>query len=143
MVMQRPLFSALVLTAAGVAGCWLIVTGMSGWPAWTIFPVMIAAVLALVATVVGLGLLVVLALEPVVGSRDLRWHAEPLGALGLPPNVQEKCESLGFWTCEAMLASIEQRRFPWTALEYDERMQVERAVARWRSVTAAGDVGAS
>jgi hypothetical protein len=137
LVYQRPIVAALAVTAVGICGSWLIVTGMGNWPVWTIFPVMIGAVLSLAATVVGMGTLVVLALQPVIGSRSLNWDAEPLGVLGLPPNVQQKCESLGFWTCEAMVASIEQRRFPWTSLEYDERMQVERALSRWRAMTSA------
>lgn len=137
LVQQRPVLAALLLAASGATGSWLIVTRMGDWPVWTIFPVMIGAVLSLAATVVGFGLVAVLALQPVIGSRSFNWDAEPLGVLGLPPNVQRKCESLGFWTCEAMAASIEQRRFPWTSLEYDERMQVERAIGRWQAVTAA------
>jgi hypothetical protein len=137
MLHERPRLTALLLASAGIGGSFLIITKMGDWPVWTIFPVMIGAVLSLSATVVGFGLLVVLALEPIIGSRDLKWDAEPLGVLGLPLPVQRKCESLGFWTCEAMMASIEQRRFPWTSLEYDERMQVERAISRWHAVTTA------
>ncbi len=133
MMSERPLLSALLLTSTGIAGCWFIITGMESWPTWIIFPAMLAAVAALAATVVGLGFLVVLALAPVIGSKDLKWHAEPLGVLGLPPTVRMKCEALGFWTCEAMMASIERSRFPWTELEYDERMQVERAISRWQA----------
>lgn len=127
------MLSALLLAVAGIAGCWIIVTGMESWPTWAIFPAMLVAVAALGATAVGLGILVVLALAPLIGSRDLAWHAESLGALGLPRDLRMKCEALGFWTCEAMLASIERSRFPWTELEYDERMQVERAISRWRA----------
>ena len=137
MLHERPRVAALFLASAGIGGSFLIITRMGDWPVWTIFPVMVGAVLALSATVVGFGLLVVLALEPIIGSRDLKWDAEPLGVLGLPLPVQRKCESLGFWTCEAMAASIEQRRFPWTSLEYDERMQVERAISRWHAVNSA------
>lgn len=140
---ERPVLAALILATSGSAGCWLIINQMGNWPVWTLFPVMIGAVLSLAATVVGSGLLVVLALEPIIGSRDLKWHAEPLAVLGLPLAVQRKCESLGFWTCEAMIASIEQRRFPWTSLEYDERMQVERALSRWRAVTTAREESGS
>ena len=136
-VYQRPFVAAMLMAVTGIGGTCLIVTGMGDWPVWTIFPVMIGAVLSLAATVVGLSLVVVLALQPIIGSRDLNWDAEPQGVLGLPLNVQRKCESLGFWTCEAMVASIEQRRFPWTSLEYDERMQVERAISRWQALHAA------
>lgn len=124
-----------MLAGIGILGSWIIISGMENWPVWTIFPVMVASVLALSSTVVGLGMLVVLGLQPIIGSRELNWHAEPLAVLGLPISLQKKCESLGFWTCESMLASIEKRRFPWTALEYDERMQVERALSLWRSAT--------
>jgi hypothetical protein len=136
-VYERPLVVAAILTAAGVTGSWVIIVSMATWPLWTIFPAMIASVLALTSTAVGLGMLVVLSLQPIIGSRDLNWHAEPLAVLGLPMPLHKKCESLGFWTCESMLASIEKRRFPWTALEYDERMQVERAISRWHSATIA------
>jgi hypothetical protein len=126
---ERPMLSAAMLATAGIAGSWFIVTGMGEWPTWALFPAMLASVASLAATVVGLGILVVLALAPVIGSRDLEWHAEPLEVLGLPENVRIKCEELGFWTCEALTASIERSRFPWLELE------VERAISRWRATT--------
>ena len=36
-----------------------------------------------------------------------------------------------------MARAIERGRFPWVALEYDERMQVERSVQRWSVAVAA------
>ena len=134
---ERPALMALVLAASGIASSWVIVAKMGSWPAWMIFPSIAGAIFALSATVVGMGLLVVLGLQPILGSRDLKWDADPLAVLGLPLAVQKKCESLGFWTCESIVASIEKRRFPWIALEYDERMQVERAVSRWHAVAHA------
>lgn len=134
LVHERPAIAALLLTAAGITGSWIVVTNMGDWPAWMIFPSMIISVLSIAATVVGLGLLVVLGLEPILGSRDLKWDADPIAVLGLPLALQKKCENLGFWTCESMVASIEGNRFPWVSLEYDERMQVERALARWTAM---------
>lgn len=140
-VHDRPVPVAMTLAAAGIVSSWVIIVNMETWPLWMIFPTIIAAVFALAATVVGLGLLVVLTLQPVLGSRDLKWDADPLAVLGLPLTLQRKCESLGFWTCESIVASIEKRRFPWTALEYDERVQVERAVSRWHANNLAHEQG--
>lgn len=106
---------------------------MIDWPVWVLFPGILASVLALSATVIGSGWLAVLLLQPVLGTKALHWHADPVTVLGLPPDLMSKCESLGFWTCESMVDAIERGKFPWTALEYDERMQVERALSMWRA----------
>lgn len=133
---ERPALMASALSVTGVVLSWTIITRMDGWPAWMILPTMITAVFALAATVIGFGFLVVLGMQPVLGSRDFDWDADPIAALGLPLALQNKCESLGFWTCESIAASIDNRRFPWTALEYDERLQVERAIAHWQAVSS-------
>lgn len=130
---ERPLLMATLLTAAGAAGSWVIIMYMDSWPVWMLFPAMFASVLALGATVLGSGLLVILLLEPVLGSKSFHWDADPIAALGLPLALQRKCEHLGFWTCESVAASIDKGRFPWTELEYDERMQVERSVSYWKA----------
>lgn len=127
---------ALGLASVGVAGSWVIVTSMGGWPTWLLFPGILASVIVLSSTVIGMGWLSVLALQPALGSKALGWHAEPLTVLGLPLALQRKCEALGFWTCESLVESIDRGRFPWTALEYDERMQVERALSLWKARAA-------
>lgn len=143
MVRERPAIVAAVLAAVGVVGTWAIVVNMADWPTWMLFPSIFASVLALSATVIGMGLLSVLALQPILGSRALKWDADPLAVLGLPLALQRKCEGPGFWTCESMVESIEKGRFPWTALEYDERMQIERALSRWKAHRAEHQKAAS
>jgi hypothetical protein len=76
-------------------------------------------------------------LEPVLGLIDLDWDAEPLAQLGIPVVLQRKCESLGFWTAEDLVRAVDRGKFPWTGLEYDERMQLQRAVDRWNASVAA------
>lgn len=85
----------------------------------------------------GLGIVTVRALEPLIGLLDPNWDAEPVSALGLPAPLQRKCEQLGYWAVEDMAKAIERGRFPWVALEYDERMQIERSVQRWTVAVAA------
>lgn len=135
-VRERPAIVAALLAAGGVIGSWTIVVNMADWPTWTLFLSILASVLALSATVIGMGLLSVLALQPILGAKALKWDADPLAVLGLPLALQRKCEGLGFWTCELMVDSIEKGRFPWTSLEYDERMQVERSLSLWKAQRA-------
>ncbi len=132
-VRQRPVPVAAALAVTGVAASWVIIEKMGGWPTWTLFPAIVASVLALSATVIGAGWLSVMALQPLLGSKAHDWDADPLAVLGLPLPLRRKCEGLGFWTCESMVESIEQGRFPWTSLEYAERMQVERALSLWKA----------
>jgi hypothetical protein len=115
----------------------MISTRMSDWPAWMLFPSMMLAVVSLIMMVIGLGLLTVRMLEPVLGLIDLDWDAEPLAQLGIPVVLQRKCESLGFWTAEDLVRAVDRGKFPWTGLEYDERMQLQRAVDRWNASVAA------
>jgi hypothetical protein len=72
---------------------------------------------------------------------ELDWDAEPLSDLGIPLPLQRKCEQLGYWAADDLVEAINRSRFPWVALEYDERMQLERAVHRW-SVAIAAERGA-
>ena len=135
--MERPLVLALLLAATGSATSYLLITTMHRWPAWTIFPSMLIAVLAMAATATGAGLLVVLMLQPIIELKDdLGWDEEPLASMGLPHSLQRKCEQLGYWTCESAVAAMEKGTFPWTELEYDERMQVERAMNYWKATQA-------
>ncbi|MBA2454024.1 MAG: hypothetical protein H0V47_12690 [Chloroflexia bacterium] len=132
-VRERPAVVAALLAAVGVIGSWTIVVNMANWPTWTLFLSILASVFTLSATVIGMGLLSVLALQPILDSKAHKWDADPLAVLGLPLAVQRKCEGLGFWTCESMVESIDRGRFPWTSLEYDERMQVERSLSLWKA----------
>jgi hypothetical protein len=66
-----------------------------------------------------------------------RWNAEPTSATGIPLALQRKCEQLGFWTAEDLARAIDRGSFPWRDLAYDERMQIERAVHRWKVAVAA------
>jgi hypothetical protein len=132
-IRERPAIGAAGLAGIGIAASWMIVANMARWPTWTLFPSILVSVLALSATVIGMGLLSVLLLQPVLGTKAGGWGADPVAVLGLPVALQRKCESLGFWTCESMLESIENGRFPWTSLEYDERMQVQRALGLWNA----------
>jgi hypothetical protein len=136
-VMAHPALAGLVLAVAGVLGNWMISTRMSDWPAWMLFPSMLLAVVSLVMMIIGLGLLTVRMLEPVLGLMDLGWDAEPLAQLGIPLSLQRKCEALGYWTAEDLVRAVDRGRFPWTSLEYDERMQVQRGVDRWSASVAA------
>lgn len=134
---ERPLLLGLVLTVTGSALCTLIITTMARWPSWLIFPSMFVAVPALVATVIGLSMVAVLGLLPVLERAELGWDDAPLAVLGIPLALQRRCEQLGYWTCEALSEAIEKSIFPWRELEYDERMQVQRAVELWRGQSSA------
>ena len=136
-IMSHPAGFGVVMAVAGVLGNWAISSRMSEWPAWMLFPSMILAVLSLVTMVIGLGILTVRMLEPALALMDLNWDAEPLAQLGIPLPLQRKCESLGFWTAEELARAVDKGKFPWTNLEYDERMQVQRAVERWSAAVAA------
>jgi hypothetical protein len=136
-VLAHPALAGLAFTVLGILGNWMISSRMSGWPAWMLFPSMLLAVVSLVMMVIGLGLVTVRLLEPVLGLIDLDWDAEPLAQLGIPLSLQRKCESLGFWTAEDLVRAVDRGRFPWTSLEYDERMQVQRGVDRWSAAVAA------
>jgi hypothetical protein len=132
---DRPLLLGATLAVTGLGVCTLIITTMADWPRWLIFPSMFIAVPALVATVIGLSMLVVLGFLPLLERRDLGWDDEPLATLGIPLALQRKCEALGYWTCVALSEAIEKGIFPWTELEYDERMQVQRLIELWRAQT--------
>ncbi|MEX1157385.1 MAG: hypothetical protein WEC79_00465 [Thermomicrobiales bacterium] len=133
---HQTLFSA-VMVVAGILGNWTISSRMADWPAWMLFPSMILAVLSLLAMVVGLGILTVRLLEPALALMDLNWDAEPLAQLGIPLPLQRKCEALGYWTAEELTRAVDKGKFPWTTLEYDERMQIQRAAERWSRAVAA------
>lgn len=137
LVLSHPVMFGAVLTGGGIFGNWILSSQMSGWPDWMLFPSMMLAVLSLVSMVIGLGILTVRLLEPVLGLMDLDWDAEPLAQLGIPLPLQRKCESLGFWTVEDLVRAVDKGKFPWTRLEYDERMQVQRGAERWRTSIAA------
>lgn len=134
---RRPELLGAALTIGGIAGAWVIMHSLEDWPAWMLFPSLLLSSLALVAMVVGLGILTVRSLEPALALRDLGWDAEPLAVLGIPPSLQRKCERIGYWTADDLARAVEQGRFPWTALELDERLQLERAAQRWQAVRAA------
>jgi hypothetical protein len=136
-ILSHPAAFGAVMTIAGILGNWFISSRMAGWPAWSLFPSMILAVLALVTMVIGLGILTVRMLEPVLAVMDINWDAEPLAQLGIPLSLQRKCESIGYWTAEDLVRAVDRGRFPWTTLEYDERMQVQRAAERWSAAIAA------
>jgi hypothetical protein len=133
LVRAYPALAGLLLALAGIAGNWGIASNMSAWPAWMLFPAMLLSVFALVAMILGLGLIVVRLLEPVVALMASDWGDEPLAALGIPYPLQRKCEQLGYWTAADLVTAVERSKFNWTALAYDERMQVERAAQRWRA----------
>jgi hypothetical protein len=136
-MMSHPAVFGAVLTAGGIFGNWSISSQLAHWPAWMLFPSMMLAVVSLISMVIGLGILTVRMLEPALGLMDLDWDAEPLAQLGIPLSLQRKCESLGFWTAESLVRAIDKGKFPWTSLEYDERMQVQRGAERWSTSTAA------
>jgi hypothetical protein len=132
-VLSHPALSAVAMATIGIFGNWYIASRVTSWPAWMLFPSMALAALCLIAMVIGLGILTVRLLEPVLSLMDLNWDAEPLAQLGIPLSLQRKCESLGYWTADDLVRAVEKGKFPWTLLEYDERMQVERAAARWHT----------
>jgi hypothetical protein len=129
---ERPLLAGIALAVTGGFGNWLITRFIAGWPAWTLFPSFLAAVLCLAAMVIGLGIATVCALEPVVGRMALEWDDDPVAALGVPLLLQRKCEQLGYWTATDVAQAVTRGTFPWTALEYDERQQIDRAGQRWQ-----------
>jgi hypothetical protein len=131
LILERPALFGTVLAVGGIAGNWWVTHALDDWPDWMLFPSLLLATLALVAMVIGLGILTVRMLEPVLAMKDFQWDAEPLAVLGIPVPLQRKCERIGFWTAEDLVKAVERGKFPWTALEYDERMQIERAAQRW------------
>jgi hypothetical protein len=131
-VRARPLLTGLALAAAGAFGNWLITHYIQSWPAWTLFPSFLGAVLCLATMVIGLGLATVCALEPVVGKMAQDWDDDPVAALGVPPALQRKCEQLGYWTATDVAQAVTRGTFPWISLEYDERQQIDRAGQRWQ-----------
>jgi hypothetical protein len=140
-IIERPAVLGAILASFGIGSSVLIIQTMHRWPVWMIFPSMALAVLAMAATVVGLVILVVLALQPLIEAKqDLGWDAEPLASMGIPLTLQRKCEALGYWTCEALAQAIDKGLFPWNDLNYDERQQIHRAIQFWRATTVvAGD----
>lgn len=134
---DHPTISGVALAAIGILSITTLVRNMQDWPSWMLFPSMLLSVPALAAMMLGLGIVTVRALEPALGMMDLDWDAEPLSALGLPLPLQRKCEQLGYWAAEDLIEAIDRGRFPWVALEYDERMQVERSAHRWSVAVAA------
>lgn len=137
LVRDHPTSSGAALAVIGVAGNWLVVSRMAGWPNWMLFPSMLLATLSLLAMILGLVLVVVRLLEPVVARMELNWDADPVGALGLPPELQRKLETLGYWSADDVCRAVENGRFQWTALELTERRLVEQAVT-FRDARAAG-----
>jgi hypothetical protein len=137
LLLNYPALAGVVLASTGIFGTWLVADRLATWPDWTLFPAAIGAILCLLAMVIGLGIIVVRALEPVIGLMDLNWDAEPTSAMGIPLSLQRKCEALGFWTAEELAQAIDRGAFPWRELAYDERMQIERAVHRWKVAVAA------
>lgn len=134
---DHPTLTGALLAAAGILTITLIVRNLADWPGWLLFPSMLLSVPALAAMMLGLGLVTVRLLEPALGVMDLNWDAEPLNALGLPLPLQRKCEQLGYWAAEDVVRAIEKGSFPWMALEYDERMQIQRSTQRWSVAVAA------
>jgi hypothetical protein len=134
---EHPGLAGALLAAGGFFGNWLVGSRLAGWPAWMLLPGAILAVVCLVLMVVGLGLVTIRALYPLLAVMDLDWDAEPLAVLGIPLPLQRKCEQLGYWSAEDLVRAVERGRFPWVELEYDERMQVERATHRWSAAVAA------
>jgi hypothetical protein len=132
-VRAHPTLAALVLAAGGIFGNWFIARQMSTWPGWMLFPGMLLSVCALVTMILGLGLLVVRLLEPLIALMGIDWGGESLAVLGIPLPLQRKCEQLGYWTADDLVQAIERGKFNWVALEFDERLQVERAADRWRA----------
>jgi hypothetical protein len=107
-----------------------------------LFPSMFLATMFLVAMMLGLGLLVVCALEPVINRMDIDWGDAPVESLGVPEALQRKLERLNYWTADDVAAAIEAGTFPWTSLEYDERQQIARASDRWEiAARGAGSQG--
>lgn len=137
--LRHPALLGLALTALGVFGIWYIAHSLPQWPDWSLFPSLILSVLAIVAMITGLGILVVCGLEPLLGRMDWEWDGEPLSSLGIPAQLQRKCESIGFWTADDVMVAVNSNRFPWKQLDYDERLQIERAAQRWSMVQAARD----
>ncbi len=139
-ILERPGILGAVLATSGIGTSVLIIKTMHRWPVWMIFPSMGIAVLAMAATVIGLVLMVVLALQPLIEAKqDLGWDAEPLASMGIPLTLQRKCEALGYWTCESLSEAIAKGLFPWTELDYDERQQIHRAIQFWRTMTVSVD----
>jgi hypothetical protein len=134
---QHPTLAGAILAGVGIAAIATIIHNMPTWPTWMLFPSVLLSVPALVAMMLGLGIVTVRALEPALALMDLDWDAEPLGVLGFPLPLQRKCEQLGFWSAEDLVKAVEKGKFPWVALEYDERMQIERAAQRWSASVAA------
>lgn len=131
---SHPALSGVLLAVLGIVGNWIIVRNLTAWPDWMLFPSLIIATLSLVAMTLGLGIVTVRLLEPVIATMELDWDAEPVAALGVPPVLQRKCERLGYWTAEDIVRAVDKGSFPWTELEYDERMQIQRSAHRWSAV---------
>lgn len=125
------------MAIGGFSGNWWVADQLQHWPSWSLFPGVAISVLCLISMVIGLGLVVIRALEPVLATMELDWDAEPLAALAIPPTLQRKCEGLGYWAADELVQAIEKGTFPWTSIEYDERMQLERAAHRWSVATLA------
>jgi hypothetical protein len=121
------------MAVGGFTGNWWVADQLQHWPEWSLFPGVAVSVTCLVAMVIGLGLVVIRALEPVLATMELDWDAEPLNALLLTPVLQRKCESLGYWAADDLVRAVNKGSFPWTSVAYDERMQIERAVQRWNA----------
>lgn len=135
-ILTHPASFGALMAALGIFGNWFIASRMSNWPAWMLFPSMILAVLSLLAMVIGLGILTVRLMEPALSLMDLNWDAEPLAELGIPLALQRRCEGLGYWTAEELVKAIDKGKFPWTMVEYDERMQLQRAADRWNATAS-------
>lgn len=132
LMLTRPALSAVVVALTGIAGVWFITRSLANWPRWMLFPSILLSVIALAAMIFGLGVLTVRVLEHAIGKMGVDWDDDPIAALGVPQQLQRKCEQLGFWTATDVTDAVARGIFPWTAFDYDERMQLGRSAERWR-----------
>lgn len=139
LLLKHPAILGLVLATAGVGLSIALITTMHRWPNWLLLPSMFLAVVSMGATAVGFSLLAVLGLQPLIESKEATWGDEPLRNMGMSSALRHKCEGLGYWTCESLSEAVEKSLFPWRSLEYDERLQVDRAVQRWRAGSRSND----
>lgn len=134
--LDKPVYLGLVLTSFGIAASLLIVRTMQDWPAWMLLAGIALSVLAMAATAIGAGLLVVLLMQPLIeGKRELNWFEEPLATLAISRVLQQRCQGLGFLTCEQVAIAVERGTFPWRELSLDERQQLQRAIHYWEATT--------
>lgn len=139
-VLNNPFVLGLMLAGTGVALSVTIITTMHRWPAWTLMPSMIIAVVAMAATAIGSSILVAMMMQPMIESRDnLNWSETPLTTLGISLHLQRQCQHLGFWTCESVGRAVEAGTFPWTDLSLDERRQLHGSILHWQGLQRHSD----